>query len=71
MQGTDSAEAVQASHPLMETLGLKWISAPHDPQELGFLWFISGVHAELPPYELWLRVVILQLGVSCSHTDPG
>ena len=54
MQGSDPAEVVQASHPQMETQGLKWDSAAMDPQELGFLWFSSGVHKELPACELLL-----------------
>ena len=34
-QGSDPAEAVQASHPEMETLGLKWDSALHGPTGAG------------------------------------
>ena len=54
VQGSDPAEVVQASHPQMETQGLKWDSAAMDPQELGFLWFSSGVHKELPACDLLL-----------------
>ena len=35
VQGSDPAEAVQAPHPQMETLGLKWDSAPHGPTGAG------------------------------------
>lgn len=60
MQGSGSAEAMQASHPKLEALGLKQDSAPPmhpiDPQELGSLLF-QGCTKEVPAREPLLRAL--------------